>query len=131
MLDLLLPDLVRAVRIETAATLAGMFVDGFSRSLSTDFDHATADYIAAWELHADRSEARIQPGPHFAREGRTPTRIFAAATVTGTCERSRKISVGVRFRSRSNSGLVDRDRIPRITVPNFLSPDRASIAVIR
>ena len=66
----LLSDPVRAVRIETAAVLAAVPVDEFPSSLTTAFDHATDEYIAAQELNADRPGAHLDLGLLFAREGK-------------------------------------------------------------
>ena len=64
----LLGDPVRAVRIEVAEVLAGLPADNLPGDVAAAFSHATAEYINAQELNADRPEAHLNLGLLYARE---------------------------------------------------------------
>ena len=66
----LLSDPVRSVRIEAAEVLAGLPADSLSRNVRRDFNRATAEYVSAQELNADRPEAHLNLGLLYARENR-------------------------------------------------------------
>ncbi|MDO8434888.1 MAG: tetratricopeptide repeat protein [Candidatus Binatus sp.] len=63
-------DLVRGIRIEAAEVLAGRTSGEFPSDLSTAFEHATNEYIAAQEFNADRPEAHLNLALLFARKGK-------------------------------------------------------------
>ena len=65
----LLSDPLRSVRIEAAEALAGITSGELPSKLSTAFEHATNEYIAAQELSADRPEAHLNLALLFARKG--------------------------------------------------------------
>jgi tetratricopeptide (TPR) repeat protein len=66
--SLLLSDPVRAVRIEAAEALAGTPESTMPKDVASAFARATAEYIAAQELNADRPEAHLNLGLLFAKE---------------------------------------------------------------
>ena len=67
---LLLSDPVRAVRIEAAEALAGVPADALPGDVAAALERATAEYIAAQELNADRPEAHGNLASLFASERR-------------------------------------------------------------
>lgn len=67
---LLLTDPVRAVRIEEAEALAGAPADALPKGAAAALDKATAEYVGAQELNADRPEAHGNLALLFAREKR-------------------------------------------------------------
>jgi tetratricopeptide (TPR) repeat protein len=69
-LALLLNDPVRAVRIEAAETLAGVPADVLPGDVAAALERATAEYVAAQELNADRPEAHGNLATLFASEKR-------------------------------------------------------------
>ena len=69
---LLLNDRVRAVRIEAAEALAGAPANALPENAAAALEKATAEYIAAQELNADRPEAHSNLALLFAREKRYP-----------------------------------------------------------
>jgi predicted CXXCH cytochrome family protein len=64
----LLSDPVRAVRIEAAEVLAGLPADNMPANVATAFSLATDEYVGAQVLNADRPEAHLNLGLHYARE---------------------------------------------------------------
>jgi predicted CXXCH cytochrome family protein len=66
----LLDDRVRAVRIEAAEALAGAPADALPAGAAAALKKATAEYVAAQELNADRPEAHSNLAWLFAREKR-------------------------------------------------------------
>jgi tetratricopeptide (TPR) repeat protein len=68
--SLLLSDPVRAVRIEAAEALAGTPDSKLPKDVATALAKATAEYIAAQELNADRPEAHLNLALLFAKEQR-------------------------------------------------------------
>jgi tetratricopeptide (TPR) repeat protein len=69
-LTLLLGDPVRAVRIEAAEALAGVPADALPGDVAAALERATAEYVAAQELNADRPEAHGNLASLFAGERR-------------------------------------------------------------
>jgi predicted Zn-dependent protease len=69
-LVLLLNDSVRAVRIEAAEALAGVPADALPGDVAAALEKATAEYVAAQELNADRPEAHGNLASLFASEKR-------------------------------------------------------------
>jgi tetratricopeptide (TPR) repeat protein/ssDNA-binding Zn-finger/Zn-ribbon topoisomerase 1 len=69
-LTLLLNDPVRAVRIEVAEALAGVPADALPGEAAAALERATAEYVAAQELNADRPEAHGNLASLFASERR-------------------------------------------------------------
>jgi tetratricopeptide (TPR) repeat protein len=67
---LLLSDPVRAVRIEAAEALAGVPADALPADVAAALERATAEYIAAQEVNADRPEAHGNLASLFASERR-------------------------------------------------------------
>jgi tetratricopeptide (TPR) repeat protein len=65
----LLSDPVRGVRIEAAEALSVRTSGEIPSELSTAFERATNEYIAAQELNADRPEAHLNLALLFARKG--------------------------------------------------------------
>ena len=66
----LLNDPVRAVRIEAAEALAGAPPGALPSDLAGAQNRATAEYVAAQELNADRPEAHLNLALLFASEGK-------------------------------------------------------------
>ena len=66
----LLNDPVRAVRIEAAEVLAGAPPGALPSDLAGALSRATAEYVAAQELNADRPEAHLNLALLFASEGK-------------------------------------------------------------
>ena len=62
---------VRDVRIEAAALLAGMPIDGLSPAERSAFDRASAEYAAVQAFLADRPESRVNLGTFLAQRGNT------------------------------------------------------------
>jgi tetratricopeptide (TPR) repeat protein len=69
-LVLLLNDSVRAVRIEAAEALAGVPANALPGDVAAALERATAEYVAAQELNADRPEAHGNLASLFASEKR-------------------------------------------------------------
>jgi tetratricopeptide (TPR) repeat protein len=69
-LAILLNDPVRAVRIEAAEALAEVPADALPKDATAPFGRATAEYVAAQNLNADRPEAHINLAALFEREKR-------------------------------------------------------------
>lgn len=67
----LLADPVRAVRIRAAGLLAGVATEGLPAAERKRLDDATAEFIAAQKLNADRPESRAMLGGFLARRGET------------------------------------------------------------
>ena len=65
---LLLNDPLRSVRIEAAEASAGEPADGLPKDVQAALAKATAEYIAAQELNADRPEAHLDLALLFAKE---------------------------------------------------------------
>jgi Flp pilus assembly protein TadD len=65
----LLSDSSRGVRIKAAALLAALPAASQPPAYRERFEHATAEFIAAQRLNADRPEARTTLGSFFARRG--------------------------------------------------------------
>jgi len=66
----LLDDPVRAVRIEAAELLAGTPTDTLPPDVAEAFHQATEEYIAAQQLNDDRPEAHMDLGLLYAKENR-------------------------------------------------------------
>ncbi|MGH7987302.1 MAG: tetratricopeptide repeat protein [Candidatus Binataceae bacterium] len=66
----LLNDPVRAVRIEAAESLAGVPLDALPEDAAAALERASAQYVAAQKLNADRPEAHLDLGTFFTRQGR-------------------------------------------------------------
>jgi tetratricopeptide (TPR) repeat protein len=64
----LLSDPVRAVRIETAETLAGLPTGNLPANVADAFARATHEYVSAQQLNADRPEAHLNLGLLYARQ---------------------------------------------------------------
>ena len=62
-------DPVRSVRIEAAAGLAGVALDGASAAERASVAAATAEYIAAQQFNADRPDAHVNLGNYYNRTG--------------------------------------------------------------
>jgi len=65
----LLEDPVRVVRIEAAQSLAGAPPGALPAGVAGAFDRASAQYLAAQQLNADRPEARLDLGIFFTKQG--------------------------------------------------------------
>ncbi|MGH8224954.1 MAG: tetratricopeptide repeat protein [Gammaproteobacteria bacterium] len=65
----LLDDPVRAVRIAAADSLAGVKHDTLPPDAATALDNASAEYVAAQSLNADRPEAHLDLAFFFGRQG--------------------------------------------------------------
>ncbi len=66
----LLDDRVRGVRIEAAEAFAGRPSGELPSGLSAALDRATAEYVAAQELNADRPESHLNLALLFGKEGK-------------------------------------------------------------
>jgi predicted CXXCH cytochrome family protein len=65
----LLQDPVRAVRIEAAESLAGVDGSALPRKITAALDHASAEYVNAQKLNADRPEAHLNLAIFFDKKG--------------------------------------------------------------
>jgi predicted CXXCH cytochrome family protein len=80
----LLSDPVRAVRIEAAASLASVPRNRLPASLVGALDHASAEFVSAQELSADRPEAHLNLALFFTRQGkfsRAESELVAAVSL--------------------------------------------------
>jgi predicted CXXCH cytochrome family protein len=64
-----LDDAVRAVRLEAAATMAGVPADTVPMTNRGALDRATAELVAALELNSDRPEAHLALAGMYAKQG--------------------------------------------------------------
>jgi tetratricopeptide (TPR) repeat protein len=64
----LLDDPVRAVRIQAAQSLAGVAPGALPEQTTTEFEQASAEYLSAQALNADRPETYLNLATYFAKE---------------------------------------------------------------
>jgi Tfp pilus assembly protein PilF len=65
----LLPNPLKAIRIEAASLLAPVPTEQLSAAERTAFARASAEYVASQQYNADRAEARVNLGTFYANRG--------------------------------------------------------------
>ena len=126
--SLLLSDPVRAVRIEAAGALAGTPDSKLLKDVATAFAKATAEYIAAQELNADRPEAHLNLALLFAKEQRFDEAKRELQTALSLDPAFAPAAVNLADLDRALGQDADGERVLRDAITR--SPDDASLQYV-